>query len=306
MPPAGEVSLGSIGTLATAWAAVGVATALGVLPLSLIDMAVLLAIAVVAPLALGGPAWWWAGAGGSTATAFLAPPGYAALLVLPVATAVVAALLPRLAAARPIASWDLHDGATLLAPVYALVACTSLAASRAGLKLFGIGEPIVELTAVHYLYAGTGALILAATAQHQSTAATGAVAQAGVILTALAPPIVAIGFVSGAAPAQVGGAVVMTIGVWLTAGVQLIHAGSGARPAPQRALLVLSGLAVWVPMVLAVSWAAGQHWDIPALSIPAMARAHGLPNAIAFIVGGLLARHCALAGPRRQHAAVRP
>jgi hypothetical protein len=60
---------------------------------------------------------------------------------------------------------------------------------------------------------------------------------------------------------------------------------TGAR----RLLLAVSGLAVWAPMALAVAWAAGQHWDVPALSIPAMVRWHGLPNAVGFVVAGLLA-----------------
>ncbi len=55
-------------------------------------------------------------------------------------------------------------------------------------------------------------------------------------------------------------------------------------------LLAISGLAIWVPMVLAVAWAAGQHWDVPVLSIDDMVQAHGVPNALAFVLCGLLAR----------------
>lgn len=40
-------------------------------------------------------------------------------------------------------------------------------------------------------------------------------------------------------------------------------------------------------MVLAVAWAAGQHWDVPALSIDAMARTHGATNAIGFVACGV-------------------
>jgi len=63
-------------------------------------------------------------------------------------------------------------------------------------------------------------------------------------------------------------------------------------------------------MVLAVAWAAGQHWDVPALSIPAMERTHGVPNALAFVVGALLAwwstdRH-ADAAPVADHEHDRP
>jgi hypothetical protein len=43
-------------------------------------------------------------------------------------------------------------------------------------------------------------------------------------------------------------------------------------------------------MVLAVAWALGQHWDVPALSIPDMVRTHGVANAFAFVICGLLGR----------------
>jgi hypothetical protein len=41
-------------------------------------------------------------------------------------------------------------------------------------------------------------------------------------------------------------------------------------------------------MVLAVTWAAAQHWNVPALDIPAMARIHGSMNAVGFVGCGLL------------------
>ncbi|MEZ5180089.1 MAG: YndJ family transporter [Acidimicrobiales bacterium] len=47
---------------------------------------------------------------------------------------------------------------------------------------------------------------------------------------------------------------------------------------------------MWAPMVLAVAWAAAQHFDVPALSIPDMVRTHGAGNAIGFVGAGLLAR----------------
>lgn len=59
----------------------------------------------------------------------------------------------------------------------------------------------------------------------------------------------------------------------------------------------MSGLAVWLPMVLAVAWAAGQHWDVPALSIPDMVRTHGLGNAIGFVLCGLAGRNLSVGRP---------
>jgi hypothetical protein len=111
-----------------------------------------------------------------------------------------------------------------------------------------------------------------------------------VVCTAVAPPIVALGFVTEEAVPQVGGAVLLTVGVWLTAAGELREALGRHGPRVRRLLLAVSGIAIWAPMVLAVAWAAGQHWDVPFLSIPDMARLHGLPNALGFVVAGLLAR----------------
>jgi hypothetical protein len=112
-------------------------------------------------------------------------------------------------------------------------------------------------------------------------------------MTAAAPPLVAVGFVTGLAIPQVGGAVLMTLGVWLTATLELRGAMDDSLDPLRRVLLAISGLAIWAPMVLAVAWAAGQHWSIPILSIPAMARTHGAANALGFVLCGLAARSMA-------------
>ena len=96
----------------------------------------------------------------------------------------------------------------------------------------------------------------------------------------------ALGVVLGHPLPQVGGAVLMSIGVLLTATLQLADAAGGAE---RRRWLLVSGLAPWVPMVLAVSWAASNHWPVPALSIPDMARTPGVLNVV-FVVAGLWAR----------------
>ncbi|HUP86802.1 MAG TPA: YndJ family transporter [Acidimicrobiales bacterium] len=246
----------------------------------LIDAAVVLGLAVVAPLALGR---WrrWALAAGLAALALTLPRGAAAGLVAAGPAAIAALGLHRqIAAAEPIKYWCRDDIVRVLAGTWALVATGALVASRSGLTLFGIGEPIVELTAVHYLFAGVGALTLAGTTR--STVA--------VTITAAAPPVVAIGFVTAWAAPQVGGAVLMAIGVFVIAALELRAAIADRRsPWSRRALLAISGLAVWAPMFFAVAWAAGQHWNVPALSVPAMVRWHGAPNAIGFVIAGLAA-----------------
>ena len=110
------------------------------------------------------------------------------------------------------------------------------------------------------------------------------------VLTAAAPPVVALGFVTGAALPQVGGALLMTLGVWITATLQLNDAFRSGAHRVEATLLFISGLAIWVPMLLAVAWAAGQHWDVPVLSVHDMARTHGVVNTFAFVICGLVAR----------------
>jgi hypothetical protein len=187
------------------------------------------------------------------------------------------------AAATPAPALEPTLLAGLAAPAFACVAAVAFASSRGNVTLFGIGEPIVELTAVHFVYAGVGAVALAG-----GVARTHRVAgAAAVVVTVSAPPVVALGFLVEHPVPQVGGAVLMAIGVFLTAGLQLVDARAAHGAA--RLLLVVSGLAPWVPMVLAVAWATSLYAEVPALSIPDMVRTHGTMNAV-FVVAGLVAR----------------
>lgn len=260
----------------------------GIAGLSLIDLVVVLGVVVVLPLAIGGRWWQWGVAGLAVAVALTQDRGTGAgALVLPWVGVAAGRVVHVVRRAGPLMFWTRADVVPGLAGLYAVVAAGALVQSRLGVCLFGIREPIVELTAVHYVYAGCAALVLAG-----APSGGGRSARAAVLCTALAPPIVAFGFVTRSAVPQVGGAALMTFGVWLTAGLELreVLTAPALSPTAVKALLGVSGLAVWVPMVLAVAWAAGQHWDVPYLSISDMARLHGLPNALAFTVAGLTAR----------------
>lgn len=283
-------------------------------PLGLVDAVVLLGVVVVLPLALGGRWWWWASAASSVAVALLLNTGaLAAVLVLPWVAAASAALAVAVRRAGPLAFWRLDDAIRVLASVYALVAAGAMFTSRLGASMLGISEPIVALTAVHYTYAGSAALVLAGAARARSADVASAGASSGdtttkcrrtragtgaVVLTAVAPPVVAVGFLLGHPLPQVGGAVLMTLGVWLTASLQLASVMRGDIRGPSRVLFTVSGLAVWAPMVLAVAWATGQHVDVPVLSIPDMARTHGLVNALGFTLCGLAGHRLAQRSPR--------
>lgn len=262
--------------------------------LTLVDLAVVAGVALVLPAALGGRWRWWALAAASVAVACSLDRESIGAVVLALPWLVVGAFAGAgaLRAAGPLLFWTAADAVRVLACGYGLVAATWLLLSRAGATPVGLHEPIVQLTAVHFTYAGVGALVLAGAALAAATSpGTRRVGLAAVLLTAGAPPVVATGFVTGWAVAQVGGAALMTLGVWATAALQLHRVVRTHLTAATRALLAVSGLAVWAPMVLAVAWAAGQHWDVPILSIPDMARTHGVANALGFIGAGLLARH---------------
>jgi hypothetical protein len=149
-------------------------------PLSLVDAVVLLGVAVVLPLALGGRWEWWTGAVAGLAVALLLDPGpVAALLVVPWVAASGATLVTAVQRAGPQAHWRLDDGVAVLASAYAVVAAGALSASRLGASPFGVTEPIVALTAVHYTYAGSGALILAGLAGAAPAGAAGGSAAVG-------------------------------------------------------------------------------------------------------------------------------
>lgn len=185
------------------------------------------------------------------------------------------------------ATRSLSDVAYVLVPVWAMVGAGSLLASVAEVELFDIGEPIVRLTAVHYLYAGTGALTIA----HRTMVdgLPGArLPMVAVAATASAPPIVAAGFVLGHPIPQIGGAALMTVGIWVTAAL-LLSTLRQTSSTGNRALRGLAGVTPWAPMVLAVAWATAQHVPgVPALSVPDMARTHGLANGVGFVILGLL------------------
>lgn len=297
--------------LAAASIASGVAGAVGLWSLTLIDQSVLLGIGVVLPLVLGGRWWAWVAAYAGALASFLLPTGLpAAVLAGPLMLAAGAAVVPRVPPdLRRRRIPPVHELLELLTAIYAVAAAGALVQSRLGAPLLGIHEPIVELTAVHYIFAGSGALALARAAAAEVGEAPGGgrlthwLKTCALWLTAMAPPIVALGFVTRSAGLQVGGAIAMTLGVLSTAGLQLQAASRGLAAHDDRrllapVLLAVSGLAPWVPMGLAVTWAAGQHWDVPALSIPDMAQLHGLTNAFGFVICGLVARQVH-AAPRR-------
>jgi hypothetical protein len=259
---------------------------------TLIDLAVIAGVAVVLPVGLGRRWWWWVaavGCAGATATQPGTLPAVLLALVWPVVA--VAMVVDRARHLGPVLFWRRADLVRLVASGYATVAATWFVLSCAGATPLGIDEPIVELTAVHFTFVGVGALVLADAALDRAVSRCGhRLGWVALGLTGGAPVVVASGFTLGWAVLQVGGAVLMSIGVFATAALQLADAARGGQPAARLALAV-SGLAIWAPMVLAVAWATSQHVaGTPALSTADMVPAHGAVNAVAFIGAGLLGR----------------
>lgn len=204
------------------------------------------------------------------------------------------------ALAVDIVRWPLALVTLAVALGYLSVGGAWLVISRLGLHPFDLSSDIVRLTAVHFHYAGFGMSVLAATGLAGADWMASRVALTMGSVTAIAgPPIVAVGFVTGSALAQVGGAVVVTAAAWAVAfGTFLLATSSSqARVVPSwerglaqwvgRILLVVSALSPLVPMLLAMQWALAQHVDVPALSIRDMANTHGVLNGVGFVIAGL-------------------
>lgn len=161
-----------------------------------------------------------------------------------------------------------------------------LVAHLLDLRPAGFGPPFVALTAIHFLYAGFAATLIASRAHARAVARLPRVSATGLVATTCGPPVVAAGFVLYG-PLQVAGALVLTVGLYLISTVLLVALAPRAGGV-SRWLLVLAGVAVVGPMVLAVHWAAATTMGFAALSIPTMARTHGVVNALGFVLPALI------------------
>jgi len=267
--------------------------------LTWIDVLLLFGALVIVPLAATAAPWRDRAVEACVGSALLLVPSLAlargpaaAALTAPwvVTAAVVAwtALRPMWGERRGLDAGQVADGA---AAGWFVVAAASLPVSRMGWSVLGLEEPIIELTSVHYTFAGVATSLIAAMAwRRASSRAAKHVATVGVALVVGAPPVVATGFFTNAALPQVGGAVLLTVGVYAIAFVLLTSVRDRDDDGLAKALLVVAALSIVAPMVLAVGWAAAQHMRLRALSIPDMARIHGTMNALGWSLCGLAAR----------------
>ncbi len=161
-----------------------------------------------------------------------------------------------------------------------------LVASRLNIRPMGIQEPIGLLTAVHFHYAGFAtATISAATlslSRNRSRNSLKIVAP----LVAILPFLVAAGFVISPA-LRMAAAVAFSAAVAALAIILRICAKQ-ATDATARVLLQIASAAVFAGMILAAAYAITNFLTSDALTIPQMARTHGLLNAFGFCLPALL------------------
>lgn len=260
----------------------------------LIEALLALGMLVVVPLGVRlhpdlGARWSppFVAAGVLAALSLLLPQGVVAVgLALPW---LVLALVATVICARP---WlqerrGLLRASWIAVPGYLAFGAAWLVFDRAGLEPAGVTPPFVILTAVHFHYAGFVAALLVSLLRVRVLDLSPRATAVAVVAVVGAPPIVAAGFAL-VGVLQIAGALVLTAGLFVLAWLTLRLVVPAASDAMVRALLIVSSVAVLVPMLLAVQWAVGWNFGTPALSIPAMARTHGVLNALGFSLCGVI------------------
>ena len=176
------------------------------------------------------------------------------------------------------------------ASAYLSVGAGWLVVSRLGLRPLGFSSDIVELTGVHFHYAGFAATLIAALTLLvlRERRALGRLASIAGVLIVLGVPITAGGIATGSAILTVVGPVVLGVGVLTVAGLIAIVVAPRVVSGTARWLLWLSAAGVVAPMFLGIDYALARVFPIPALDIKTMALIHGDLNAIVFGLGGLL------------------
>jgi uncharacterized protein (UPF0548 family) len=154
-----------------------------------------------------------------------------------------------------------------------------LTISRAGGNPLGFSDAIVQLTAVHFHYAGLALPVVAALAAQRSGRSSTVP-----IWVSVAVPLTAIGITIGGTVEWVA-ATVMALGgfatAWKLTRMRPLTAGVA------RALLTIAALSLSAGMALALGWAWSRQFDWSYLNLDEMARWHGTLNAIGFGFAGL-------------------
>ncbi|HET9848496.1 MAG TPA: YndJ family transporter [Candidatus Dormibacteraeota bacterium] len=173
---------------------------------------------------------------------------------------------------------------------YLSVGAGWLVVSRAGLRPLGFSPDIVELTGIHFHYAGFAATLMAALTMMtlRDRARLAQIARVAALLIVAGVPITAAGIATSSGLATVLGPVLLGTGVLSIAGLTGLAIAPHLESRLARALLWVSAAGVVLPMLLGVDYAISRVFPIPALDLRAMALIHGDLNALAFGLAGIL------------------
>lgn len=223
--------------------------------------------------------------------AFLLPQGWTAgVIALGWLVACALASLAGLMELLEARSWRPLPLASAAALAYLSVGAAWLVASRAGMRL-GFSPAIVELTGVHFHYAGFAATLLAALALlalRNARPRARWVATTAALMVVVGTPLTAVGITTRSAAATIAGPVLLAGGILTIAGITAFLITPALENVAARWLLRLSAAGVVLPMLLGVDYAVSRVLPIPALDLPWMAAIHGDLNALAFALPGLL------------------
>ena len=172
--------------------------------------------------------------------------------------------------------------------LYLPVAGMWLVIYRLGIQPFGYGEIIILLTAVHFQFAGFATPIIAGMSGRvlSSPNYPRKVFAAVVFAVVAAMPLVAAGITFSPWIGFIG-ALLLTVGLLLLAGLTIGWVGPAIAPARWRILLWIGALSSCAAMVLACLYAYSLATHTLILTIPHMAMTHGLLNAFGFVTCNL-------------------
>ncbi|MCB0995993.1 MAG: YndJ family transporter [Acidimicrobiales bacterium] len=163
--------------------------------------------------------------------------------------------------------------------VFLAVGAGWLTISRVGANPLGFSDAIVQLTAVHFHYAGFALPLVAGLAARHC--GRGPLVAAWVILGV---PVTAAGITAGGIVEWVA-ATMMATGGLATAGLLARTAVAQRRAARWLLLLAATSLATGMALALGWAWSIQVGWDY--LDLDQMARWHGTLNAVGFGFGAL-------------------
>ncbi len=292
---------------AAVWAGIAVLARLGVARLGAIELLFLFAPLVIVPLGmelgrvLGGDGWLEerarrlqpAGAA-LVVVAMWLPPGRKAglaalgwLLICALEAGVGLVEIVRVLWADAGGGGRATRFAMGIARVDLVVGGAWLVASRWGMRPMGIQEPIGLLTAVHFHFAGFAtAMIAAATIRFSEKRGEHPWLKRLVLMVVGLPFVVAAGFVISPVLKMVAALLFSASVAGLAISVRAC--GTKAANTTARILLQVAAGAVFAGMVLSGAYAVTDYLGSGALTIPQMARTHGVLNAVGFCLSGLL------------------